>query len=1687
MDGIQNENDNSELQEVYLKNVAFDDMHFQNINTDNIQLQDIQDIDVTDIFDITKKKLTYKCKLCKEKFSTRREQYEHTHLKCLAANSFNNLQDMPFIIEPWNEDGEINEKFEKVYKANNKIILAQHSRLDKVDSIFNYPVNHIPTTEMLQSQLQSIFESKHKTFKVNISAGYILQHSETHEYRYFKAANNNMIFDFPIMVTDDESFQKLKQKIMEIDFIEHFHRNRENSKWKLIYLTNIVYYTYTLNFSIGYTSFLSEHIKNHRFILGVDINPKTKRNYEDNLCLFRCLATHLKCADIEKATNSFFEQWCQFSKEELDLSVNKNKFLGFNIKYLSYFEKCFNIRLHVYDLGKDKTVTTIFLSYAKYDDIIYLNLCNFHFSYITDFRYYANKFKCISCERHFTKPQYLKRHYRVCSKVKKLKLNGGYFKPPSTIFDELKTYGIIVPENEQYYDNFAFFDFESILTKTQEKSTDRLQWTATHNPISVAIASNIKDSGESKCIVNEDLDDLLSNMFEHLLFLQNLSYEHSKLKWNYVFDQLNEQITIWKVEKTETKQCNNQINSDIADDVIIANNQNEAMETNYCEAASKTFVERIQIPNSYQNFQDKLINDNVWDTSKNDFIEIDSDNEDFNLQSDNDDDNNDSEQLENVNKKKMFDALLKLKKRFNLYCSQLCVFGFNSSSYDLPLIKSKLAKHLNLIENSYTIKKANKYICIANNHFRFLDVCNYLSAGSSYSQFLKAFEINEQKGFFPYEWLQHSNQLNQTFLPDYPAFYSKLKSCNVLNEDFEKWQKSDQSKTKPKSGEEIYLELKQLWNDQNMSTFKDFLIYYNLLDVEPGIKAIGKLQIYFREKHVDFMKSAISIPGIARILLFRHSKQMGVNFQLFSNDSIELYKTIKANIVGGPSIIYKREAIANETFIRNDPEIPVSSILGLDANALYLKAISEKMPTGQFVLRQKINNFIPEKEWRHIAMYNWMDWISKSENIEIKHKINSGSEKRIGPYFVDGFCISKNEVYEFLGCWHHFCQKCMKPSDDKVKNKNLQKKYENTMSRLKYIESLGFKTKIIWECEYKKLVKHDKNLIEIEDNRLPDFYRKHKGSVTEKQIINAVMHNSIFAAIEVDIMTPNENNLQSYFQEMTPIFCTSDIPFDSIGEHMQTFVNDFDLSKKDRRLLVGGMAATKILIASPLLKWYLDQGLKVTKIYKVIEYTGINCFETFTNEISAFRRLGDVDKNKAILGEMSKLLGNSSYGSLILSEEKHTKIQYLAGACKLAEKMNSPYFKSCSELDHDIFETELAKAVNKITMPLTLGFWILQLAKLHMLRFYYNCLDYYVDRKHFELIEMDTDSYYFSLAKPTLDECVRPHLKEKYLNSIFKSCTNGKHNPEIIWFPRKCCQACMQWDRRVSGLFKEEFRGIKMVALCSKSYAISDGNVTKFSCKGVNKRSLTDAFQTMQDVLRNKASVSITNIGFRLRNNQIKTYEQQKKGFTYYYCKRRVLANGIDTVPLDIVLSPWLQENILLFSEKHILSVNYKCKIQNENAIFFSALHMYEYRKAIFHNDFINAKKILDTNNIFDLIRITKHTQCSFDWYDIAQDEMKSIYIIKMNAFTQVKQTLLDSKKQILVECNKFDRFWGNGYSKINSEVFKSEEYIGRNYSGIIWQEIRRNIKCDCGEGNNEYLSVIDNKYICNICSFLFD
>ena len=53
---------------------------------------------------------------------------------------------------------------------------------------------------------------------------------------------------------------------------------------------------------------------------------------------------------------------------------------------------------------------------------------------------------------------------------------------------------------------------------------------------------------------------------------------------------------------------------------------------------------------------------------------------------------------------------------------------------------------------------------------------------------------------------------------------------------------------------------------------------------------------------------------------------------------------------------------------------------------------------------------------------------------------------------------------------------------------------------------------------------------------------------------------------------------------------------------------------------------------------------------------------------------------------------------------------------------------------------EKAKKKLDINLPIPIGYFILQYAKLHMLQFYYDYLDVYVDRDDFVYCEMDTDS-----------------------------------------------------------------------------------------------------------------------------------------------------------------------------------------------------------------------------------------------------------------------------------------------------------------------------------------------------------
>ena len=55
-----------------------------------------------------------------------------------------------------------------------------------------------------------------------------------------------------------------------------------------------------------------------------------------------------------------------------------------------------------------------------------------------------------------------------------------------------------------------------------------------------------------------------------------------------------------------------------------------------------------------------------------------------------------------------------------------------------------------------------------------LDIMNFLGGATS----LKAFKTSETKGFFPFEWFDCPQKMNNSEFPPYDAFFSKLRNVD---------------------------------------------------------------------------------------------------------------------------------------------------------------------------------------------------------------------------------------------------------------------------------------------------------------------------------------------------------------------------------------------------------------------------------------------------------------------------------------------------------------------------------------------------------------------------------------------------------------------------------------------------------------------------------------------------------------------------------------------------------------------------------------------------------------------------------------------------------------------------------------------------------------------------------------------
>ena len=259
-----------------------------------------------------------------------------------------------------------------------------------------------------------------------------------------------------------------------------------------------------------------------------------------------------------------------------------------------------------------------------------------------------------------------------------------------------------------------------------------------------------------------------------------------------------------------------------------------------------------------------------------------------------------------------------------------------------------------------------------------------------------------------------------------------------------------------------------------------------------------------------------------------------------------------------------------------------------------------------------------------------------------------------------------------------------------------------------------------------------------------------------------------------------------------------------------------------------------------------------------------------------------------------------------MDRSRHTVTKYLIEE-KTHAANNSKLAKKLDPVNQSLYEDELAQAQIEHKESIIVELFNLQYAKMLMVELYYNFFTRFCDVNKVEELEMDTDSLYLAFADKELEDCIRPEMRAEWQRLRSNDCVDiFSADAVAIFFPRTGCVKYKQHDAREPGLFKGEFRWTEMLCLCSKIYCCFDvtSNKLKLSSKNLNKRVLEQSgngpLEMNRRVLNQKVNVTSNNRGFRTNNQSVATYEQVKKGLSYFYPKGIVKTDGIHTQPLNL-------------------------------------------------------------------------------------------------------------------------------------------------------------------------------------------
>ena len=261
---------------------------------------------------------------------------------------------------------------------------------------------------------------------------------------------------------------------------------------------------------------------------------------------------------------------------------------------------------------------------------------------------------------------------------------------------------------------------------------------------------------------------------------------------------------------------------------------------------------------------------------------------------------------------------------------------------------------------------------------KFLDIYNYLSAGTSLKHFYQSYHVSTPKGVLSLRMVCFIRKASS--LPDDIEVFRSILAKETIT--------PDQFQT-----------CRDMWTRERMTAFANYICYYNNVDGMAFVEAVDKMVANERDNNnLDMFKDSISLSGLFRNI-----------FLLVTILSISAERVPPSSYIG----------IRRKT----SPRSKVNSYaIGCGSNSLYLYFLGQQMPTGYYTLQEEQNNYKQETRYSQEAI-QWLEHVMRTDRVNIWHAENGG-EELIENFPVNSYDESTRTVYEYHGCfWHkHFCQ-----------------------------------------------------------------------------------------------------------------------------------------------------------------------------------------------------------------------------------------------------------------------------------------------------------------------------------------------------------------------------------------------------------------------------------------------------------------------------------------------------------------------------------------------------------------------------------------------------------------------------------------------------------------------------------------